>query len=1010
MRSIPLSPSESSQASSPTASPLSPPPSPLIIPSISNKNSRFQNLEPLQLDESLRKMHAERMDCDSHKRIESKCSLDPILTERFSIKTRRGSLPNGLNYYLYSSPYLRDSAAALIVKAGSYHDPKELPGLAHFVEHMIFHGSDKYSDKSFDSHIEEYSGSHNASTHNDYTHYYFSCDDSGLEKGLDIMSSLLSKPLFDTTKLEEEVKLIDSEWNMHKTSSYGKAAEVLKQFVNEDHPEKAFHCGNAKSLEAITANYEAVRKWQEAHYSANVTTLCIYSKKELDHLENELGKTFSQMPNRNLSSKKFTAPAYQADALGQLVWLDSEEGSSQLAISWKLEEKFSTNQWRSDCEAIAFVMGHEGEGSLLSQLIKEDLATSCGVSAFEKRAEGFYEFSLLFTLNEKGLNQPESIIQRVFQSLARLKKEGISKEILAEIKQESKNKYLESVPSSALKMAANCSHILDSELENYPEKAFIPEEQSQRKIQEILESLEPEKAIYSLSSNQENAKIALDKFEESTKTAYGQKDLRPFLETCKTLEPHPAIHSLKANPYCAKNLFCKTGGFEKAKPGSIITYNLRDDDRGRVSFSPSPEIPKHDITWKLSIYSKAVQASQPKSILLNKIFCQLLEEAMREEAYIASCASLNIEFGEFDNGIQLALAGFDEKAQLLLEKTLKKLSQFTFDEASFYRERKKLIDELKNQKTDQAYEKAHEYLDLILRKDELSAKKCIRSLNKSKPQDLSDFLKNIFDYCYLDVILTGNMGKAEQEKVSDLIFSHFSASKPYPKAEHYKEKVAKIEGSHSLTKQSKEDSNAVSLCFPLKDTKDIVSDFSFTLLYESMNQQFFQTLREEQQAGYITFVNPHIIQKKRFLSLNVQSSNFSCEQLADRFELFLDSYKKRLLKGEILTQEQFEIKKAIQSFQFNVPIIQNQSKLLRIESMLRKHEGNLEYYNQYVQILPSITYENFIEECREMLSQYKENKLAIFVKGEVEDEYQNFESVQSIRENTGYEVKKARTK
>jgi nardilysin len=66
----------------------------------------------------------------------------------------------------------RISAAAMAVSAGSFHEPSDCGGLAHFCEHMIFMGSKKYPDENlFDSFVSKFSGSDNAYTDCEATVY-----------------------------------------------------------------------------------------------------------------------------------------------------------------------------------------------------------------------------------------------------------------------------------------------------------------------------------------------------------------------------------------------------------------------------------------------------------------------------------------------------------------------------------------------------------------------------------------------------------------------------------------------------------------------------------------------------------------------------------------------------------------------------------------------------------------------------------------------------------------------
>ncbi|HEY5259420.1 MAG TPA: insulinase family protein, partial [Rhabdochlamydiaceae bacterium] len=93
--------------------------------------------------------------------------LNPALKDRKTAKLR---LDNGLEVYLVSDPGSDQSAAALSVEAGSWMDPKEYPGMAHFLEHMLFMGTGAYP-KEFEymQYIHDNGGTVNAYTATDRT-------------------------------------------------------------------------------------------------------------------------------------------------------------------------------------------------------------------------------------------------------------------------------------------------------------------------------------------------------------------------------------------------------------------------------------------------------------------------------------------------------------------------------------------------------------------------------------------------------------------------------------------------------------------------------------------------------------------------------------------------------------------------------------------------------------------------------------------------------------------------
>ena len=95
-------------------------------------------------------------------------------------KTYRAiELPNGLRALLISQPTEETekvaSAVSMVVEAGSMHEPRGIAGLAHFCEHLLFMGTEKYPDENtFDNFVSKFGGYSNASTHDGFTRYHVS--------------------------------------------------------------------------------------------------------------------------------------------------------------------------------------------------------------------------------------------------------------------------------------------------------------------------------------------------------------------------------------------------------------------------------------------------------------------------------------------------------------------------------------------------------------------------------------------------------------------------------------------------------------------------------------------------------------------------------------------------------------------------------------------------------------------------------------------------------------------
>lgn len=123
-------------------------------------------------------------------------------------------LTNKLRCLLISDKEADKSAASLDVKVGCSLDPKPLYGTAHFLEHMLFMGSEKYpSENEYSQYMLNNGGMSNAYTSLTNTNYHFDCSNQAFEGGLDRFAQFFISPSFSESAADREVKAVDSEFN-----------------------------------------------------------------------------------------------------------------------------------------------------------------------------------------------------------------------------------------------------------------------------------------------------------------------------------------------------------------------------------------------------------------------------------------------------------------------------------------------------------------------------------------------------------------------------------------------------------------------------------------------------------------------------------------------------------------------------------------------------------------------------------------------------------------------------
>ncbi|MCV6605303.1 MAG: insulinase family protein, partial [Porticoccaceae bacterium] len=224
-------------------------------------------------------------------------------------------LDNGIRAILISDSKAVKSLASLNVNVGSYEDPEEWNGLAHFLEHMLFLGTEKYPDSAeYNEYLDSNGGSHNAYTSYDVTNYHFSVDNSAYEGALDRFAQFFIKPLFTEKYVDREKNAVHSEYYTRIEKDPIRNIEVFENTINPAHPAFKFNAGNLDTLsdKPDRPARDELIDFYETYYSADLMTLALVSNKSLDELEQLARDKFSAVPKLdNVPETQF--PALFAD-------------------------------------------------------------------------------------------------------------------------------------------------------------------------------------------------------------------------------------------------------------------------------------------------------------------------------------------------------------------------------------------------------------------------------------------------------------------------------------------------------------------------------------------------------------------------------------------------------------------------------------------------------------------------------------------------------------------------
>uniref|UniRef100_A0A7C9E4E2 Peptidase M16 N-terminal domain-containing protein n=1 Tax=Opuntia streptacantha TaxID=393608 RepID=A0A7C9E4E2_OPUST len=142
------------------------------------------------------------------------------------------------------SSQTKKAAAAVSVGMGSFSDPYEAQGLAHFLEHMLFMGSADFPDENeYDSYLSKHGGSSNAYTETEHTCYHFEVKREFLKGALRRFSQFFISPLVKGEAMDREVLAVDSEFNQVLQSDSCRLQQLQCHTSISGHPFNRFFWG-----------------------------------------------------------------------------------------------------------------------------------------------------------------------------------------------------------------------------------------------------------------------------------------------------------------------------------------------------------------------------------------------------------------------------------------------------------------------------------------------------------------------------------------------------------------------------------------------------------------------------------------------------------------------------------------------------------------------------------------------------------------------------------------------
>jgi len=861
-------------------------------------------------------------------------------------ETRTLVLDNGMQVLLMHDRDVDHSAAAVSVGVGSLYDPKDKMGLAHYLEHMLFLGTEKFPKVgSFKDYLNSNSGRSNAYTADDITNYFLQVRHEAFEGAMERFSDFFRAPLFDKKYAEREVNAVNSEFDKNKLQD-GWRANYVEDLVSEKgHPIQKFSIGNKETLAGD--NRPALLAFHKKYYAASNMRLVMLSSASMDQMEQYAKKYFS--PIRDFEVKKeYIDPVFRKPLQNKyrLLKIKTIKDTRTLSLEFptiRLHDHLKSKP----ASIVGSVMGYEGKGSLLSKLKEEGLVLglSAGGGYSHKNINAF---SINVSLTQKGLQEYERVLEIVFAYIEMIRDQGFKEYTFRENQSMAQINFDWKSPQEGMGYVSGIASLMQKyplkDVETLPYLFF---EYDPKTYQSIMETLRPENMLAVLKSQN----VSTDKVEHFFGTEYSLTTVGG--EGFNRLKHPPRISGMT---YPMKNDFI---------PDHLVLHDeepvvVRDDKLARVWYQYDSKFKQPKVYIKYLIETPRVYDS-PDNLAKSKLYDAALHEGLNELTYPISLAGLSYGLGIEKRGMVLSVGGYSERITDLVKLVAKNLTRVTISEQKFQDMKEAMIRGLKNKKLGQGYARAAYYNRHIWVLNQFTEEQVLAALEKVTLADIKEYARHLYERVYIRGLVHGNVTSKKALESLDILLSQIK-SQALPENERYTETINKLDPNEKIRFSQKVADNNNALYYSLQiGDKGFKRQALASMVASVVESDFYTQMRTNQQLGYIVWSFTNRSEDRLFFKMIIQSGTYGPFELQRRVEKWMQGSQSLFAN---LTEEEFEKyrKSLIISLQRKGDSIAEVAS--ELYHLAIEEKGDFQYKDKMVEAVKNLTREEVIEAGR----------------------------------------------
>jgi predicted Zn-dependent peptidase len=358
------------------------------------------------------------------------------------------TLKNGLRVVTEKIEHLKSVSVGVMVQNGSRNETLEVNGISHFIEHMLFKGTEKRTSKEVMEEIENVGGQINAFTSKEATCYYIKALNTHLDLSLDVLSDIMLNAKFDSEEIEKEKGVVIEEINMSDDSPEDVLDDIHSKSSFGESPLGYPILGTIPLVKSFTR--EKILKFVSEKYTPHNSVISVCGKFDDKELEDLINQYFGSWESKNEYKPAYDKPIIKVDSAHK------KKEIEQLHISLGLEGLPYGNENNYALVLLNNIFG-SGASSILFQKVREELGLCYSITSY---LQPFQEVGTLNIYAGLNRNYGEKALEVINKEIDLFSKIGITYKQLEINKEKIKANYILGLESTSSRMFANAKTYL----------------------------------------------------------------------------------------------------------------------------------------------------------------------------------------------------------------------------------------------------------------------------------------------------------------------------------------------------------------------------------------------------------------------------------------------------------------------------------------------------------------------------------------------------------------------